>query len=313
MTAVLTQVPVRIPAAEGLEYTAVVVIAREGELTGLGEAPMVAGRSSSAALQAAESCARLDLEARRRAVRLAELLGGVRREEVECSALITDASADRVAERVGRLAEQGYRCFKLKAANAGGVVDEERLGAARWAGGRDARLRLDFNGRLELEDALSRLPSLHAFGVELFEQPLPAESILREWSRLREFGLPVAADESLALPGLARQLAAEGIALAAKVATVGGVEASIALLGQARGPVTVGSSYETSIGIAAALHVACAITAEPLACGLATRMRLAGDLASGLPLDGPSLTLPAGPGLGVELDPAALARYRVDR
>jgi L-alanine-DL-glutamate epimerase-like enolase superfamily enzyme len=168
MTPVLTQVAVRIPAHEGPAYRAVVIIARDGRLTGLGEAPMVAGRSSVAALAAAESCARLDLEARRRGVRLAELLGGVRRGAVECSALVTDAQARRVVERVGRLAEQGYRCFKLKAANGGGMLDEERLGGARWAGGRDSQLRLDFNGRLELTDALTRLPSLHAFGVELF-------------------------------------------------------------------------------------------------------------------------------------------------
>ncbi len=313
MTAVLTRVPVRIPTQEGQDYAAVIVIASDGELTGLGEAPMVAGRSPAAALQGAEGCARLDLEARRRGVRLAELLGGVRREGVECSALITDQQAAGVAERVGRLAEQGYRCFKLKAANAGGIVDEERLGAARWAAGRDARLRLDFNGRLSRDDARSRLPSLQAFGVELFEQPLPAEADLDDWTSLHRLGLPVAADESLAVPQLAPALAAQGVALAAKVATVGGVEEAVALLNRARGAVTLGSSHETSIGIAAALHVACAMTAEPLACGLATRQGLAADLAVGLAADSPRLGLPDGPGLGVDLDPDALARYRVDK
>lgn len=313
MTPVLTQVPVLIPAREGPDYHAVIVIARDGRLIGLGEAPMVAGRSSAAALAAAESCARLDLEARQRGVRLAELLGGVRREAVECSALVTDAQASRVAERVSRLADQGYRCFKLKAANGGGMLDEERLGGARWAGGRDARLRLDFNGRFELKDALIRLPSLHAFGVELFEQPLPPDATFADWTRLQALGLPVAADESLAEPRLARELAGEGIGLAAKVATVGGLEELVALLERARGPVTLGSSHETSIGIAAALHVACAIAAEPLACGLATRQGLAGDLAVGLAADGPRLPLPDGPGLGVELDANALARYRAER
>ncbi len=308
MTEVLTRVPVRFGDRE-----AVIVVARGGGLTGLGEAPLLAGRSPETALRAAEECARQDLEARRRGVRLAELLGAVRRDAVECSALVVDARATDVAQRVAGLAAAGYRCFKLKAANGGGVVDEERVGAARWAAGRGARIRIDFNGGLTAAEALRRLPSLLRFGVELFEQPLAPEAPLGDWLRLRDAGLPVAADESLGDPELAGRLAAEGIALAAKVATVGGVGETLALLNSARGPVTLGSSMETSIGIAGALHVACALEAEPLPCGLATRGRAAGDVARGLGDDGPRLALPAGPGLGVEIDEAALARYRVER
>ena len=101
--------------------------------------------------------------------------------------------------------------------------------------------------------------------------------------------------------------------VAMKLATVGGPAAAVALAGGARGPALLGSSYETSVGLAAAVHAACALPAEPLDCGLATRGLLDADMASGLPAAGPLLRLPAGPGLGVELDRRTLARYRLDR
>jgi L-alanine-DL-glutamate epimerase-like enolase superfamily enzyme len=313
VTPVLTRVPVRLPVHAGQPYEAVVVIAEEAGLAGLGEAACIAGRPQPAALRAAEGCALLDLEARRRGVRLAELLGGVRRQSVECSALLSEPRAADVAARARALADQGYACFKLKAANAGGTVDQERAGAVRWAVGRGPQLRIDFNGRLDLDTALRRLPSLGAFGVEYFEQPLPAGAPMEAWVRLREAGVEVAVDESLADAEQAAELARRGFVLAAKVATVGGVEPLLALLRASAGAVTIGSSYESSIGVAAALHAACALPAEPLACGLATRGRLAGDLATGLDADGPRLALPSSPGLGVDLDPDALERYRVDR
>jgi O-succinylbenzoate synthase len=123
----------------------------------------------------------------------------------------------------------------------------------------------------------------------------------------------LAADESLADPRLGVELAGAGVTLALKLATVGGPRAALELATHARGPVTIGSSFETSIGIAAALQVACVLRDEPLACGLATGELLGGDLACGLTRDGPWLRLPNAPGLGVELDQRALAAYRLDR
>jgi O-succinylbenzoate synthase len=205
----------------------------------------------------------------------------------------------------------GFRTFKLKA--SGVPLDLERLGAARWGAGPTGRLRLDFNGALAPAAAARLLPTLAAFGVELVEQPLPAPAPLAEWLLLARAGVPLAADESLADPACGRALVEAGLGLAMKLATVGGPGAALELAGPARGPVLVGSSYETSVGLAAALHTACALAAEPLDCGLATRGLLDGDVAVGLPAEGPLLRLPAGPGLGVELDRRALDRYRLDR
>jgi O-succinylbenzoate synthase len=230
-----------------------------------------------------------------------------------CTALVEGRRPEAVAAAVERLGAEGFTGFKLKAANAGGQLDLERLGAARWAGGARARLRLDFNGGLSRARAAGALPSLGHLQLELVEQPLPAAAAASEWMTLAAAaGMALAADESLADPVLAAALGAQGTGLAIKLATVGGPRAALALAAAASGPVSIGSSYDTAIGIAAALHVACALARAPVACGLATRRLLESDLATGLP-EHPELGLPAGPGLGVELDLDAVARYRLDR
>jgi L-alanine-DL-glutamate epimerase-like enolase superfamily enzyme len=305
------RIPVRIPMGEG-RYEALIVVEHGDGVEGLGEAPLLPGRDREAAIRAAEETARLDLEARQAGVSLAEWLGGIRRRRVECSALINDRRPELVARQVERWAAAGFSCFKLKAANGGGVLDQERLGAARWAAGRAGRLRLDLNGGLTLREASERLPSLAPFRLELVEQPLAAGASASAWAELAaRVPMPIAADESLA--GQGAELKALGVGLAMKLATVGGPRPALDLARGAPGLVSIGSSHETSIGLAAALHVACALEAEPLACGLATVGLLDADLGRGLDAGQPHLDLPAGPGLGVELDRGALERYRLDR
>jgi L-alanine-DL-glutamate epimerase-like enolase superfamily enzyme len=262
-------------------------------------------------LRGARKTAELDLRARRAGLRVADLLGGARRERVRCCALVTAVKPSEVAAEVERFVAGGFTAVKLKAANAGGRVDQERLGAARWAAGPDAELRLDFNGRLSTEQALAVLPGLRAFAPVTFEQPLAAAAPAAEWARLGE-PAALAADESLADSGLAAALVEFGVAAAVKLATVGGAAAAVELASAAH-RAWVGSSYESSLGLAAALHAACAFEREPDPCGLATLDLLGGDVGSGLRLEDGFMALPGGRGLGVELDPDALARYRVDR
>ena len=342
MSAAWEVVPIRIPysfpsplVGEGQGeggrndyYEAVIVTLHQDGLTGLGEAPALparggslgslvrelrAGRPVSPAARCAAETARCDLEAKRRGVPLAELLGGRRRRSVECSALVTALRPAEVVRELERWAESGFATFKLKACDAA-PLDLERLGAARWAAGRGGRLRLDFNGRLTPAEAEVRLGSLERFGIELFEQPLPTGAPVGEWRRLAERTcVTLAADESLADHRVGGELADAGMALALKLATVGGPRAALGLAARAGGPVTVGSSFETSIGVAAALQVACALGHEPMPCGLATGDLLEGDVARGLALDGFCLRLPDVPGLGVHLDQRALDAYRVDR
>lgn len=319
----------RLPVEVG-DYEAVILVEHEDGLIGLGEAPVVADRGASLqslladltsgqpprtpAARFAVETARLDLQAQREGRLLAELLGGVQRRQVECSALVTAARPDLVARDTELKAAGGFASFKLKACNGGGMLDQERLGAARWAAGYHGRLRLDLNGRLGPTEAAARLPSLTPFRLELIEQPLPTDATLEAWRSLaRAVPAPLAADESLLDAAFGMALAEAGVGVAMKLATVGGLPAARRLAACAQGPLTIGSSFETSIGLAAALHLACALEREPLACGLATGRLLDDDIALGLTFTGAHLQLPVRPGLGVVLDRRALGLYRVDR
>jgi L-alanine-DL-glutamate epimerase-like enolase superfamily enzyme len=321
-------IPLRIPMPGGCHEAVLLVLHADG-LTGLGEAPALAqrgpgldelvpelaeGKLRSTAARCAWETAILDLEAKARGVRMADLLGGVRRDRVTCNAIIGPMPAAEVAAEVAAWLARGFSTFKLKSANFGGAADLERLGAARWAAGPGAHLRLDFNGGLSATLAAAALPSLAGFGLELVEQPLPVAAATAEWIDLASrAGVALAADESLAAPAQALDLAAAGIGQAIKLATVGGPRAALELAGNGRGALVFSSSFETSIGLAAALHTACASARPPQACGLATAHLLEADPARGLDLSGSELMLPSGPGLGVELDLEVLKRYRLDR
>jgi len=71
-------------------------------------------------------------------------------------------------------------------------------------------------------------------------------------------------------------------------------------------------TIEAGIGLTAALHLAAASPAVTLECGLATLHLLVDDLlVNNLPVHDGLLTVPTGPGLGIELDWEALRRYEL--
>lgn len=324
-------VPVRIPMVGGGAHEAVIVILEAGGLTGLGEATALTERGHTLEALMAElagdaepeggparfalETARADLEARVQNLPLAALLGGVRRRAVRSSRLIRSLRPAAVAAEVEAARGAGFTTFKLKSGGHGTDGELERAGAARYAAGPDASLRLDLNGRLSLEQAVSLLPALQRFRLEFVEQPLPVDAPLADWLELESRAWwPLYADESLADRGLASELGRAGIGFAIKLATVGGWSGFNSLTAEfPAGQFLIGSSFETSIGLAAAVHLACSTERPMPDCGLATRDFLEGDLGTGLEASGPWIALPEGPGLGVELDPAGLARYRLDR
>jgi muconate cycloisomerase len=178
-----------------------------------------------------------------------------------------------------------------------------------------ASVRVDLNARWDLLTSLRWLPRLAAAGVDLVEQPVPGAEV--EW--LAEINaalpVPVMADESLRTPTdalrLARLRAADVFSL--KTTKSGGLRSTraIAEIAAAAGvPCHGGSSIEGPIGTVASLHAYCAAPAVTFGCELFGPLLMREELLTE-PLryaDG-ALHLPDGPGLGVELDPAAVARF----
>lgn len=272
--------------------------------------------SEAAALSPPARCAALtalmDLRGRRAAAESGESQP-VEPRPVRCNATLVAGEPDEVAAEALRWAEDGFSTFKLK---LGAGDDTGTVRAVRDAVGPRAHLRVDTNGVWGLETAKRKLGELEPFDIELAEQPV---ADLEEAALLAETtSIPIAADESIENRADAERAVELGACQIAglKVSKVGGPEAAIEIAELL--PSFVSSALDGPVGIAAAAQVAQTLDegagngGSRLAHGLATqRLFTATVAAAECELRGDLLHLPEGPGLGVEIDEAALQAHRL--
>jgi len=290
----------------------------------LGDAPMVEGTlrdidawpSLGRQLRSAVESTLVEVLARLTDQSVASFLSARPKRDVAVNALLGIGPPDDVATLAVELVDAGYGCLKLKAGVEPDGALESRLTAVREAVGPDVALRLDFNGSLTTETAQDVLASVAEFDLEYAEQPISPAEGADALAHLRWTGaVPIAADESVSDPDAARVLLDSGAvdALVVKPARVGGLRQASAIIELATSagvPVTVSTLFETGVGLAGALHLA-ATAPGPQAHGLATAQLLESDLlATPLAISHGRMEVPDGRGLGIELDPEAVARYR---
>mgnify|MGYP005811406549 CR=1 FL=1 len=197
----------------------------------------------------------------------------------------------------------GCRTAKVKVAEPGGSLasDVARVEAVAAALGPGGRVRIDANGAWDVDSARRALTELDAAargagldGLEYAEQPCASVEELAELRRA--VSVPIAADESVRLPGdvaeVVRLDAADIVVL--KVAPLGGAWACLELAERAARPVVVSSAMESSVGLSAGLALALALPEQPFAHGLGTGALLASDTVarSLVPVDGRLAPLP---------------------
>ena len=236
------------------------------------------------------------------------LLGSAEASPVLCNATLTADEPHAVAEQAQAWAAEGYSTFKLK---LGLSRDVEQFAAVREVVGPQARLRLDANGSWTAAEAIEKLARIAEHDLELAEQPCASLEELAEVRAASDAW--IAADESVASPEDADE-AAQAHACdftTLKLSKVGGPSPAQAI--SARIPSYMSSALDGPVGIAAAAHTAQALDSDPgLAHGLATQRLFAETIASReCELRDGFLHLPDGPGLGVEIDDAALERHRL--
>lgn len=190
---------------------------------------------------------------------------------------------------------RGHGVLKVKL----GTAQDERIVEALREEASTAALRVDANAAWTRPQARRMLGVLEAAGVELVEQPLAAGD-LEGHAQLRGVSrVPLVADESLHhvsdVPALAR--AFDGVNL--KLAKLGGPLQALAALRLARAhglSVMMGCMIESSLGIAAAAHLAGACDWADLDGALL----LADDPFTGLNWTAGQLECPHGVGWGVQ-------------
>lgn len=183
-----------------------------------------------------------------------------RRSKVSVNALVTGPGFDPAALL-------GFAAVKVKMRSP---ADLDLVAAVRDAVGRSVSLRVDANGEWDLDTAIALIGRLAGLGVELVEQPVAS---LDDLARVRRrAAVPVAADECVRSIDDARRLrtldAADAVVL--KVQPLGGVRAALAIADAAGVPAIPSSMMETSVGIAAGLALAAALSDLPYESGLAT-------------------------------------------
>lgn len=283
-----------------------------GEREALDEATLSGGALAlSAPARCAALTALLDLRGRRAAG--AGATAAAETQPVECNATLVAGDPAAVAADALRWAEEGFATFKLKL-GAGDDVGQVR--AVREAVGSGPRIRVDANAAWDVETAKRTLSALEPFEVELAEQPV---ATLEEAAEVAgSTAIPIAGDESVE----SRIDAERALSLGAcevtgiKLSKVGGPEAAIEIAEVL--PAFVSSALDGPVGIAAAAQVASTFDqagggdSAAMAHGLATQRLFSSTVASvECELRGGMLHLPQGPGLGVEIDEAALAAHRL--
>jgi o-succinylbenzoate synthase len=261
--------------------------------------------------RAAVEMARLDLEGKLQGLPAWRLLGAESAVAVPCNATLVAGPPSAVGAEAERWAERGFSTFKLKVGVPGDVGQVE---AVRAALGPEVRIRVDANGAWSPEEAILRLTAMERHGIELAEQPA---ADLEDLALVRDqTAIPIAADESVASPADAERAVELGACqlATAKLAKVGGIEPLRAIA--AAMPTYLSSALDGPLGIAAAAHAAQVLPrdgpASALAHGLATQLLFSETIASReCALREDLLRLPDGPGLGVEIDEAALERHRL--
>ncbi len=239
------------------------------------------------------------------------------RRSIPVNAVIGTLSLDATIARAQELITAGFHCIKLKV-GSDSAQEIARIAAVRRAIGPSAHLRLDANEGWTFDLAMTILSHVAAYDIQYVEQPLPA-SDLEGMRRLRRIvPIPIAADESVFNLRSTRHVLAHVAAdiLILKPQLIGGLRAAQQVIREAAGHgvrCVITSTIEAGVGVAGALHLAAATPEITLECGLATLSLLEDDLLlTGLAIQNGVLAVPAGPGLGISLDRAALARYKID-
>jgi L-alanine-DL-glutamate epimerase-like enolase superfamily enzyme len=249
---------------------------------------------------AAVDLALWDITARRADEPVWRLLGAPPTHAFEVNATIASPDRAGAASEAAAARAAGFACVKVK---VGTGDDAGRLAAVRAAAGPGMAIRLDPNGTWSVEEALAALRALEPVGIELCEEPVSGLDAVARVSA--ETPVPIAIDETAALPGALDARACDAVCL--KIARCGGITATVQAARRARAAgyeVYLASTLDGPLGIAAALHAAAEIRPDR-PCGLAT-LEVFEEREDPMPASNGFMHLPSGAGLGDGL----LAWYR---
>jgi len=256
-----------------------------------------------------------------------KLLGGLSNEKIPLAFVMSSGTAEEVGDEGRSLVKAGFKALKLKVGAKSIEEDLEMVGALREAVGNSIKIVTDTNGSWNYFQALQFLRKAVRYDLFLAEQPIPYWDIDGLARLRRKVDVPIFADEAAAelndLFKLIQRDAVDGFFL--KVPKAGGILKSqkwITIAKAAGFMVMCGCMINTGLGAAVEAHLLAATEwmgkIEQEAIGPLNLYNvpdtvstpLKDDLATKVPrYENGFLYAPDGPGLGVELNEAAVAKF----
>lgn len=259
----------------------------------------------------------LDAHGKRLGVPVSELLGGRRRDRVPVAWTLASGDTDRdIAEAEQMLQERRHRIFKLKIGARDPKVDIAHVAAIKRAVGDRGAVRVDVNMAWSETQAAWAIPALAEAGCELVEQPVASAAALARL--MRRFPVALMADEVLQGPDTAFEIARQHGAdvFAIKIEQNGGLFAAqrVAAIADAAGiELYGGTMLEAAVSTVASAHLFASFAHLQWGTELFGPLLITEEiLAQPLDYSDFELTVPAGPGLGIELDDARVKRFTRD-
>ncbi|MDW3214459.1 MAG: enolase C-terminal domain-like protein [Ilumatobacteraceae bacterium] len=268
--------------------------------------------------KAAVEMAYWDIWGKRHNAPVHEMLGGPTKNVVRTKFSLTGISTDAAVAMAKDAVAFGYTAMKVKVARGPLDQDLERLGAVIDAVGPDVAVGVDANAGWKRGEAHTAATALAVAGAAFVEQPLPADDLDGMADLRRSLVVPLVADESVGTPRDAARVIAAGAAdvLSIYVGMSGGLGPAVSIASAAAAAGlgwTIGSNME--LGVATAAHIQLALGAPGLAddlvpCDIISLYYYDELLVPGLPVTAGFVRPTTEPGLGGELDLAAVDRYR---
>ncbi|WP_019998178.1 muconate/chloromuconate family cycloisomerase [Aureimonas ureilytica] len=262
----------------------------------------------------------LDAQGKRLGLPISELVGGRRHDRLPVAwTLASGDTARDIDEAEDMLARRRHNIFKLKIGKGEPRANVAHVAAIKRALGERASIRVDVNQAWSEATASAMLPLLRDAGVDLIEQPVSLRNLGGLRRLASQTSTAIMADEALQGVESAFQIACTASAdvFAIKIEQSGGLYAAakVGAVAEAAGiGLYGGTMLEGGIGTTASAHLFSTFARMEWGTELFGPLLLTEEILEE-PLDYSEFTLgvPAGPGLGVRLDEAAVGRFRRDR
>ncbi len=221
-----------------------------------------------------------------------------------------------LAEEAARLIERGFRRVKMRL-GYGGEVDRAAVRAVRDAIGPNCDVMCDGSMRYSLDDAVSLGKFLADNNVFWFEEPFEPEDIDSYVALRSRVSVPLAAGENeFGLQGFRELIRAGALDIVQPdTSRCGGITEAkrVADLAQTAGLRVAPHTWSDAVAVMANAHVVASLPH-----GITVEVDQTGNpfieelLVEPLVVRDGQLSLSKAPGLGIELNPSVLQRYRLD-